>query len=576
MKLALALVLGVGLGVRLLVFINGYSLGIDEARLALNIAARSYAHLLPPLEHDQSAPLVFLWSERLLRDLLGVHDLVFRGLPFAAAVGTVVLAYPVYRRLLDGPAALLATSLTALAPTLVHYSTTVKQYTMETLVTLVLLGITLDWQDRPARNRWVLLLAAGSIAVWASGPAVFVLAAIAVSLALTPLRDGSRQRRWLLGAIVLWGASFALAHLLVYRHAATNPYMERFWAPAFVTLSDLESLRRFAEALELFAWGLVMGELPPFFGGLGEAVVAAVATSLLGLSVVGTLRIARLHGKGRAVLVAGPLVAALLASAMRAYPVGLRVMVFSAPLLHILVASGVAAAVSAFATRHRQVVARLAFGTFLLAYPLVGSLHRVMRYTPATEFRSLVTELRMRRQPGEALYVFAGSIPAWTFYSTDWRAPDMERLARLNRLSRPGGSAFENAPSRGHEVRDEGEGLRYETTTGPELLGLPTGMEFLAVVGLTREQPDPRWAAHEATRIKNAGSQSAWVLMSEYYGPELDLFRELEGQGAICTDALAGSGTRLARFEFNNLPQRSVTRSTGEEKSLSEGCKLLR
>jgi hypothetical protein len=576
MKVALALVLGVGIGLRLLIFCNRHSFGIDEARLALSIAARSYANLLPPLEHDQSAPLLFLWVERLLRDLLGVHDLVFRILPFAAGVGTVVLAYPVYRRLLERRAALIATSLTALAPTLVHYSSTAKQYTVETFVTLVLLRLALDWQDKPTQRGSVLLLTAGTISVWASGPAMFVLAAIAVSLALTLGPGGSKPRRWLLGAIVLWGVSLALAHLLVYRHAATNPYMERFWAPAFVTLSDMESLRRFSEALELFAWGLVMGELPPLPGGLGEAAVATIAALLLGLSVIGGVRIARLQGKRRATLVAGPLAAAFLASALRAYPVGVRVMVFSAPLLHVLVAGGVSGAVAALGPRHRQRVGWLAFGLVLLTYPFVGSLLRVMRYVPAREFRSLVTELRVRRQPGEALYVFAGSIPAWTFYTTDWRAPDTARLARLNALSRPGGGAFENAPSRDHEVRDEGEGMRYETATGPELLGVPTGMEFLAVVGLTRRHPDPRWAAHEAARIKSAGSQSAWVLMSEFYGPELELFRELEGQGATCTDVLAGSGTRLVRFEFNGIPQRPVTRPAGEEESLSEGCRLLR
>jgi Dolichyl-phosphate-mannose-protein mannosyltransferase len=572
-NIALALIVGVGLGLRLLAFCNHHSLGIDEARLALSIAARSYSQLFPPLEHDQSAPLLFLWGERLLRDLLGVHDLVLRSLPLAAGAATVVLSYPVFRRFLEVRGAVFATALTAVAPTLVHYSTSVKQYTLETLVTLLLLWLASDLQDKPTRHRSVLLLAAGSVAVWASGPAVFVLAAIGLSLMLT---RGSRALPWLLLAAALWGASFALADFLVYRHATANPYMARFWAPAFVTLSDLESLRSFAEALGLFAWGLTMGELPPLRPTLGGTIVAATAVLLIALSAWGLVRIARLRGRSRAVLVAGPIAAALVASAVHAYPVGVRVMVFSAPLLHVLVAGGVAAAASAFGATRRQRAAWLAFAVLLLAYPSFGSLLRVIGYTPATELHSLVRELRWRRQPGEALYVFAGSIPAWTFYSTDWRAPDSPRLARLNRLSQPGGPAFENAPSRGHEVQDPATDLISTSAAGPEILGLPTGMEFLAVRGVMQHQPDPGWAANEAARITSLRSRTAWILMSEYYGPELELFQELEKQGGTCTDALAGSGTRLARFEFQRVSQRDSTGLSHDQQSLGEGCGQLR
>ena len=570
-KVALALAVGIGLGLRLLLFSNHHSLGIDEARLALSIAARSYAHLLPPLEHDQSAPLLFLWGERLMRDLLGVHDLVLRSMPLAAGIASVILAYPLYGRLLEQRGAIFATALTALAPTLVHYSATVKQYTVETLVTLMLVGLALSLLDNPDRRRGLLLLVAGALAVWASGPAVFVLAAIGASVALT---RGSKS--WLFAALLIWGTSFGLAHLLVYRHASANPYMERFWAPAFVTLTDLESLRRFSEAVGLFAWGLVMGELPPFPRQIGYVVVAGASSLILGLAIWGGLRIARNLGTNRAVLVAGPIVAAFLASAVHAYPLGVRVMVFAAPLLHVLLAGGVSAAASTLRAEQLQRIAWFAFGLLLLVYPFVGSLIRVARYSPGTEFSTLVAELGRQRQPGEALYVFAGSIPAWTFYSTDWSAPDRTRLARLNRLSRPGGPAFENAPSRGHEVRNVGDDLVSHEAAGPEILGLPSGMEFLAVLGITRDQPDPRWAANEAERITRVGSRGAWILMSEYYGPELHLFDQLEKLGGTCIGARAGSGTRLAHFEVSGMPQRESTRQSGEGQSLNDGCRLLR
>ena len=39
------------------------SLSIDEARLALNLGARGLWGLTRPLDHNQVAPILFLWGE---------------------------------------------------------------------------------------------------------------------------------------------------------------------------------------------------------------------------------------------------------------------------------------------------------------------------------------------------------------------------------------------------------------------------------------------------------------------------------------------------------------------------------
>ena len=60
---AIAIVAGVAL--RVVEYTRNRPLWLDEAMLGLNIASRSAGQLALPLDYDQSAPLLYLWLERL-------------------------------------------------------------------------------------------------------------------------------------------------------------------------------------------------------------------------------------------------------------------------------------------------------------------------------------------------------------------------------------------------------------------------------------------------------------------------------------------------------------------------------
>ena len=545
------MVLGVGLGLRVLLFLGGYSLGLDEARLALNIASRPYDHLLSPLDLDQSAPLLFLWLERLSVQLFGVNEFALRVIPLAAGLGNVLLAFLVFRRLLDARGALLGTGMVAFAPILVHYSGEVKQYSSEALATLIILGVTLSWLEAPSNGARLRLLSAGAIAVWISAPAVFILAGAMGALLFASLRGDSRSRRVLAEATMLWGCSFWLAYLLVYRNAAASPYMRRFWAPAFLSPDGLDSLPQIWRAVRDVLWALLMGNEPIVRSEVAALGLDGVAVLLLVLATCGAWRMLRLHGAERFLLITVALLAALAAGAIGKYPIAPRVMIFAAPLLTLLIAGGVEMILLA-----RSGVWGVAgwwlSGALLLTRPLLGAGLEGVLLDPGGHLRPVIEQLRRQRQPADAVYVFAGSIPAWAFYSTDWSAPDTVRLAFLIRVARAGGPAFENAPSRGREMStSEGAGLAYSTAAGTELLGVPTGMEYRPVVGVEQQAPDPGWAAHEAARIAAVPAPGVWILMSEYYGPERNLLSEVEKLGGNCTFSLEGVGTRLSRFEFH-------------------------
>ncbi len=98
-------ILALGIVLRLVSFVTDPSLRLDEVRIALNVATRSFGQLLPPLDYQQSAPPLFLWVEKALTVLFGLSDSTLRLFPLAAGVSLLLLTYGTFRRFVGAPAA---------------------------------------------------------------------------------------------------------------------------------------------------------------------------------------------------------------------------------------------------------------------------------------------------------------------------------------------------------------------------------------------------------------------------------------------------------------------------------------
>jgi hypothetical protein len=169
---------------------------------------------------------------------------------------------------------------------------------------------------------------------------------------------------------------------------------------------------------------------------------------------------------------------------------------------------------------------------------------------PAT--RLMVREFEERARDAEPVYVFTGAVPAWTFYSTDWTAPDLARVRAIIRAEHPTGNAFQNAAGRGRAVSDtEGAQLVFTYRGRREVLGLATGMQWRESQWFTQEQPDQGWAAREATRIRAVTDSTAWLLFANTYGGEEEaLVAALEQAAGRLVYEHRGNGVVLRRYRF--------------------------
>ncbi len=497
-----------GVLLRLRQYLHARPVWLDEAMLLSNILGRSFGGLLHPLESDQTAPVPFLWAVRLCAVLGGTDERVLRLVPLLAGLGLLVATVCVARRLLTPGAATLAVLLVSFSPMLIYYANEVKPYGVDACAGAVLALLTVRLVERPGdRGRWAGLLLVGGVVALSSATAPFMLAGVGAALVLAPeVRRAPGAPAWLGGMALLWGGAFAAEYLLVYGAASGSAYMQRYWTPYFLSpaLPDLGGKVVTATVEGMESWFLALG-------GGWRAVVAGALVLPLGL---GAWTLARGRGAWAVALLLVPVLGAVAASVIRAYPVAPRLLLFAVPGLALLIAAG-AEAVTVWLTRRWPVAWLAAAGVALAFLPGLDAARQIAEPLEREATRPLVERFRREHAPGAAIYVFGRGIPAWLFYTTDWRSPDLARVRGRIALVSSTGPAFRNAPSRGRAVAMEGDSLRYAVGDWTELVGVPTGTGPDSL-GIPSPAPDPGWADNEARRLHEAGGPEAWVLLSSF------------------------------------------------------------
>ena len=267
------------------------------------------------------------------------------------------------------------------------------------------------------------------------------------------------------------------------------------------------------------------------------------------LCLLGCLHVLRTRGRVACWWLGGPAIVTFGASMLGLFPIAPRLTLFLLPGLILLFVAGL----SQVLRRGRAPVTTpgLTAAAVVLVLPLAClSVLRVFSLEPSRHFQRLVTELRERRRPGEPVYIFARSLPAWIYYSTDWAHPDTARLRFLIGKAGSEGGAFENARSRGLVRPEEARALDSSAAAPGELLGLPSGMEWREVQEHVRAEPDSGWVEVERRRIEAAAAPGVWVLASAYYARERELFAALERDATRRTFAHLRPGSALVRYEF--------------------------
>jgi len=386
------------------------TLWLDEVALARGILAFApTSSWTLPLPFDQVAPRGFVLAEWLAAAALGPGEAALRLLPFLASLLALWLFARIAPRLLDGAGPWIATLLFATAPALIAYTAMVKAYASDVCVSVLLLALVLGLIERPPTPaRAAAAGAVGALAVWLSITGVLVLTALGAVWLWHTLGARERATRWrmLLPVGLVWGAS-ALAAIAVALAAMTphaQIHQQRFWDAGFPP-SPLRGVR------DLF-WPL--GRITSLYGGSHLASLSYLRPEpYVALTFIGWIALWR-RRRLAAQLSLAPVAVALVAATLRQYPFSERLLLYLLPFFLIALAAGIEA------LRARAARASPALGAIAVAALLLPPLLPVARQPPPyyrEDLASVLEQLRARRQPGDATYVFFAAVPSFEWYA---------------------------------------------------------------------------------------------------------------------------------------------------------------
>ncbi len=529
-------IVAAGAGIRLWHLIANPSLYIDEARLALNIGTKSALQLLLPLDLEQIAPVPFLLLCKLAVDVFGMHPITLRLVSFACGLLLLPAMWRLSSKYLSWPAALVSLSLVAFSPAMVRASNEVKPYIVDALacVIVILMGHRLIERAGDRRSLVTAVMAAACLSLF-SFTAVIVATGILSVGGVLAWRQRSRSSMLLLagGGITIVLAAL-VPYVLIYQKVGSSDYMLAFWDRAFLTGIPSHDVLLLVD----FVWGWFAGGMDPLTDRAIVRVllrVTALATMLAALAGVWEIR--RTRGRLRTVLLVVPVVAFGCLNALGMYPSALRLELFAVPIAAVLL--GAALQATARVAANRRSLGRASAA--LLGMLLGGMLGTVLLPTFWPYSWQNVKEA-IRRVPSSAsvIYVNAGALPAWSFYTAHWSELDTMRMNWLFAAMRESGASFENASTLatprmvGRLYRCEGDQLL--------LFGGRTGVQNRPYND-SRPPTNPGWASGEVDRLFATGAEDAWVILSSLRLADLSLERELKRRGAVVVraDTLMGA-----------------------------------
>lgn len=424
---AIGIVIAVGVLLRCVQAFEDRALWLDEAMLALNIRRLSFFQLCGPLQYDQAAPLGFLWLQKLAASVVPDPEISARIVPWTAGC-LALLCFTDLMVKIAGRVSLLAVTTMALSPTLVCYSGEGKQYSLDVLCSVLALSVAIRWVESPTRVAALRAALFCAVAPWLSHTGVFFLPGVLMLAAVFRNQTGWAVTSACAVAVV---TSVLMLYLVNIRQVRGNPSLNSFWQSDYVPWKAIERGPTEFEAVAVWTirkwWELVV-RAP----GLAPAVPPATGAwyAVAGMTILVTGLLWRVVSDFAAssllvVYTVLPVIACLVAAALKIYPFGNRLLLFAGPLVFFLLGRFPLTPVW---SRLRRYQLDVLVSAALLTWPLASAWETISEmksvgnmFAPHEEedIRPFVQKMLNAEQTQTGCYVFHAARPAFEYYSMD-------------------------------------------------------------------------------------------------------------------------------------------------------------
>jgi hypothetical protein len=389
----------IGIVLRVRQYAANPSIWVDEAAIARNVLDRSVLQLFSSLDYGQVAPPGFLLGVKFSATVFGLSEYSLRLVPFIAGIASPVLFFLIARSILRTTGAFVAMVMFSTALPLIFFSSNLKQYSSDVAVTLLVTAVALRLHRAmlTARSALAFGLVAGLV-LFFSQAAVFALTIAGAAVFVDAFLDQRSDRLLRLGVVITWavfvGVSVGYAFWIM--KPIDDVYLHLFWADSFVP----------AGGTLTWIWSTIQA----IFAGDGALHYSSPLLFAV-LTVIGSVAICTVS-PFKGTLVVGPIVLALAAAAVHAYPFGLRVSLFLLPLLLIVAAAGAEWAGLLLIRRNAGEYCSVV----LLPFAVAACVQQPHPRAPE-HLRPVMKYVADNWRPGDALWVYYGAAQAFKYYA---------------------------------------------------------------------------------------------------------------------------------------------------------------
>lgn len=400
-------------------YLTNRSLWVDEASLALNIIERSFGSLTLPLDYDQGAPVGFLFIQELLVLIFGNSEYILRLFPLISGILALYLIFRVAKDYF-GDFAVFAVFLFAISVPMIYYSSELKQYSTDVMVSLLLIYLALLCLKEGENTQTFLVLGLlGAISILLSHPSAFTLLVIGLLLFIDKyLQKDYARFRWLIGIGVFWIAVFLGTYLISLRYLIGNQNLQDYWGNSYAPFPPWEHLDWYKNVFVVLLPHISPSFLRDIFPGFSEKYLVFGALLLV---FVGMLSLFFRNYK-MAVIFIAPFLVAFIASGLNRYPMSDRFLYFWLPSLFLLMGEGLWR-LYAILSKYNRVAAWIAYGTIVLIFlwsPIQYANANFWKPQMGEDIKPVLGYVRDHLQEGDIVYVHNGSVTPFLYYETSY------------------------------------------------------------------------------------------------------------------------------------------------------------
>lgn len=319
-------------------FLNLYQFGInrslwfDEAMLALNIIEKTTWDLFLPLDYHQSAPKLFLFITKIITVVFGYSESALRFFPFLSFILTIPMLLLIGRKIqLPLLIGIIAIFLFTNNLAVISYSSEFKQYMVDVFVSSLLLFFHISNREGES-YKFTFFVILGVFAIYLSNISIFFLASFGILEVYGFLnRDNFLEKKQELFKLVVAGVIWLFSlgfYIYLERDNPIKGSMQSYWADSFFHLKIWESSFWIFMGKSVFTlFGINTGFHALFFMGLGFFIPGYIYLNK--------------HSNGLAFLLVFPILLHILASSLKLYPFGERLILYTIPSVTLVVSCGI-------------------------------------------------------------------------------------------------------------------------------------------------------------------------------------------------------------------------------------------